>query len=147
MWLLCALKDTCLWSILLVCLIVGHTHDDLDRFFSRLKVALAGHDFYTVAAMCEVLMTNLLGFDVKYTHLMQTWGWKSLEDMGCPAFGALGHIHALNFFRHKGTWVKWKQFMTSSSWSTPILLIPEHRMADVAAWRPDLKLNKFKPAD
>ena len=29
--------------------LVGHTHDDIDRFFSRLHVAIAGRDYYTVA--------------------------------------------------------------------------------------------------
>ena len=30
-------------------LLVGHTHDDIDRFFSRLHVEIAGRDYYTVA--------------------------------------------------------------------------------------------------
>ena len=51
MWLLCIMVDTPLWGLLLVCLIVGHTHDEIDRIFSRVKVALAGRDYYTVEGL------------------------------------------------------------------------------------------------
>ena len=44
---------------------------------------------------------------------------------GLPEMTRLGRIHVLNFFRDGGIWVKWKQYMTSESWSKPILLIPE----------------------
>ena len=42
MWLLCVLSETKLWSVVLTFLLVGHTHDRIDRRFSRVKVALRG---------------------------------------------------------------------------------------------------------
>ena len=42
-WLLCALDRTCLWVIRF--LMVGHTHDTLDRFFGRFFAAIAGRDY------------------------------------------------------------------------------------------------------
>ena len=50
MWLLCVLfmADVPMHSIMMVYLLVGHTHDAIDRFFSRLRVAIAGKDYYTV---------------------------------------------------------------------------------------------------
>ena len=54
-WLLIVLADTCLWSLIFLMLLVGHTHDDLDRFFSRLKVALAGRDFFTIPSMMRII--------------------------------------------------------------------------------------------
>ena len=42
MWLLCVLSETKLWSVVLTFLLVGHTHDRIDRLFSRVKVALRG---------------------------------------------------------------------------------------------------------
>ena len=48
MWLLAisTVNSLDLWSVLLTNLIVGHTHDEVDRFFSRVRAALAGHDYY-----------------------------------------------------------------------------------------------------
>lgn len=56
-WLLCVLEGSPLWSLMLLFLIVGHTHNRLDRFFSRLGVSLAGRDYYTLDNSCSV---NLL---------------------------------------------------------------------------------------
>ena len=57
-WLLCVLSNTCLWSVLFTMLIVGHTHDELDRFFSRLKAALAGRSFYTIPQMLKIIQAK-----------------------------------------------------------------------------------------
>ena len=43
-WLLCVLSETVLWSVMLTFLLVGHTHDMVDRIFSRLKVVLRGRN-------------------------------------------------------------------------------------------------------
>ena len=40
--------DTPMWSVLMTYLLVGHTHDKIDRFFSRVKAAVAGRDYYTM---------------------------------------------------------------------------------------------------
>lgn len=146
MWLLCVLAGTPLWSHLLCCLPVAHTHDEIDRFFSRVKVALAGHDYYTVAQMLEIVPTGLPGFHVQRSHLSHVWQWKGMEECKLPGMGRLGRIHVLKFFRHGGIWVKWKQCMTSAEWSSPVLLIPEGDtcMARVAAWRPQEHELTFK---
>lgn len=65
---------------------------------------------------------------------------------GLPEMTRLGRIHVLNFFRDGGIWVKWKQYMTSGTWSKPILLIPESDMPRVAAWRPAQRQQCFKQA-
>ena len=56
---------------------------------------------------------------------------------GLPEMTRLGRIHVLNFFRDGGIWVKWKQYMTSESWSKPILLIPESDMGCSVAPLPE----------
>ena len=43
-WLQCVLSETVLWSVMLTFLLVGHTHDMVDRIFSRLKVVLRGRN-------------------------------------------------------------------------------------------------------
>ena len=44
MWLLCVLSETKLWSVVLTFLLVGHTHDMVDRLFSRVNVGLRGRN-------------------------------------------------------------------------------------------------------
>ena len=63
---------------------------------------------------------------------------------GLPEMTRLSRIHVLNFFRDGGIWVKWKQYMTSETWSEPILLIPESDMPRVGAWRPAQRQQRFK---
>ena len=38
-WLLINLDDTALWSVTLIFLIVGHTHNKLDRFFQQAEAS------------------------------------------------------------------------------------------------------------
>lgn len=63
---------------------------------------------------------------------------------GLPEMTRLSRIHVLNFFRDGGIWVKWKQYMTSDTWSAPVLLIPERDIPNVARWRPEQRHQSFK---
>ena len=63
---------------------------------------------------------------------------------GLPEMTRLSRIHVLNFFRDGGIWVKWKQYMTSDTWSAPVLLIPEREIPNVARWRPEQRHQSFK---
>ena len=121
-WLLCALRETNLWSILLTFLLVGHTHDDLDRFFGRLSVALKGHDYFTVPQMFAIVGKALKSFQIRVDHLHSVWAWKELQGH-LPHFGNLRTVHVINLFRRGGIWVKWKQYLTDESWSRPVLLV------------------------
>ena len=47
-WMLCALAGTPLTRIAVEFLMVGHTHNKLDRLFFRISVALRGKDYFTV---------------------------------------------------------------------------------------------------
>ena len=146
MWLLCVLADTPLWSIGLVCLLVGHTHDEIDRFFSRVKVALAGKDYFTVTQMLAMVIKGLPGFDINASHLSRVWAWKDFTTAKLPEMRQLQRIHGLNFFRSNGIWVKWKQYMTSEAWSNPVLLISQEEIPRVAMWRPVVHTLRFKEA-
>ena len=64
----------------MVFLLVGHTHDDIDRFFSRLHVAIAGKDYYSVGGLMKIIADGLPGFNVRHSHLHTVWGWKDMED-------------------------------------------------------------------
>ena len=118
-------------------LIVGHTHDKIDRFFSRLRVALRGHDYFTVCQMMDILRNGLPTFDFTHSHLSRLWNWKALERFDIPPLVGMARTHAICFFRSNGIWVKWKQYLTSEEWSRPVMLLAQHEMAEVAAWLPE----------
>ena len=104
--------------------------------FSRFKVALAGHDFYTMGQMLQQVMHRLPGMTFSSSHLMRVWNWKALEGFDIPPMKGMQRCHAINIYRQNGIYVKWKQYMTSECWSTPVLLVPAHEMDAIAAWRP-----------
>ena len=126
-WLLCVLEDTPLWMIDVVFLIVGHTHNKLDRLFSRIAVALSGRDYFTVVGMLRQIAASL-ACDVKTAHLSQVWGWKELlEHDSTSRMRNLDPAHAFRFFRSGGIYMQWKQWCTDEQWSRPILLVPQQQ--------------------
>ena len=80
-WLLCALSDSPLSCINVIFLLVGHTHNKLDRMFSRISVALRGKDYFTVEGMLRRVRESMHSH-VHASHLAQVWQWKGLTDGG-----------------------------------------------------------------
>ena len=133
-WLLCVLAGTPLWSTSAVFLLVGHTHNRLDRFFSRLSVALRGHDFYHLNGMWSIIQRVLSEtYDIKIAHLNTVWEWTKLEQTNeFPRLKRLHNVHHLNVYRDRdGIQCRWKQYMTDDAWSNPVLLLPQNRTADI----------------
>ena len=127
-------------GILLANLIVGHTHDKVDRFFSRIRTVLAGLDYFTWHEVRELLMSKMGGFNMEMEHLTQAWCWKELDGLHLPPLIGQRNVHCLNIFRHRGCiWVKWKQYMTSTEWSRPILYVSAADVARIASFRPTAK--------
>jgi hypothetical protein len=144
-WLLCRLDGTPLWSLGLLFLLVGHTHNRLDRFFSRLAVSLRGHDYFTRKAMLDVVRAGVPSNDISDAHVTHVWDWKQLH-AHLPKFHGLRNAHCFNVFRSNGVWLKWKQYLTDESWSRPVLLVPARRMAEVAAFSPPRLEQSFGDA-
>ena len=149
MWLLVELEGTPLWSTALLFLLVGHTHNRVDRFFSRLKTALRGRDFMTRTELIQVFMGQLRGFSFDAFHLNKIWKWKD----GMPLFGweqmkYMHRVHVINIYRAAdGIYVKWKQYLTSEQWSKPVLILPRHLFAAVRGWCPVLLEQAFGGSD
>ena len=96
----------------------GHTHNKLDRFFSRIDVALAGRDYFTVVGMLRQLQSSLLHCTVKSNHLSQVWAWKELMGRPCTrGMRNLDPVHAFRFERSGGIYVQWKQWCTDEFWA------------------------------
>ena len=135
--LLCALDSTPLWRIDVLFLLVGHTHNKLDRLFTRIAVALAGRDYFTVVGMLRQLQSSLLHCTVKSNHLSQVWAWKEL--MGHPCTRGMRNLdpaHAFRFERSGGIYVQWKQWCTDESWGKKILLVPAEQISILGLFRP-----------
>ena len=132
-WLLSLLESTCLWSIVFMSLITGHTHDNLDRFFSLLRQSLMGRDFYTIQDIWKHVRSSLRNSDRIHTkHVCKTWNFTKLgTDRKWPKIHGhdFARIHCLNVFRAEGgIYLKWKQFMTDLEWSRPVFLIHIKKM-------------------
>ena len=149
-WLLCNLDNTPLWLLTLLFLLVGHTHNGLDRFFSRLSVALTGRDYFDLDEMWGIVHDVLKAFEVQVAHLNTVWDWKAMEkelSSDFTRFERLNCVHMLSVYRdQEGVWVKWKQYMTDEAWSRPILLVKRDRMAAIAAYRPKPLVQEFAQA-
>ena len=95
----------------------------------------------------QLLVDGLHSFKFTWSHLHTVWNWKGLESFDIPPLVHLSRVHAVNFFRSNGIWVKWKQYMTSEEWSTPVLLIPPHEIQSIAAWRPQVTPHQYSDMD
>ena len=137
-WLLCVLPaHSPLLSFLLCFLIVGHTHNKVDRMFSRLKVALSGHDFFTPEQLMQTVIAGMPGWDISHSHLTRVWAWKDLKELQITPFVGFRLVHCMHIFRKPtGIWVKWKQYLTCEKWSKPVLIVPADRVRVIAEWRP-----------
>ena len=95
----------------------------------------------------QLLVDGLPSFKFTWSHLHTVWNWKGLESFDIPPLVHLHRVHAVNFFRSNGIWVKWKLYMTSEEWSSPVLLIPSHEMPLIAAWRPTVTQHAYSETD
>ena len=142
-WLLCVCDGTCFWVSLNSYLLVGHTHDGLDRFFSRFMAAITGHDWFEVDDIFAIAAQSLR-CRLKSGHLAQTWNWKALlHQPATHAVHGMARVHAIKLFRANGVFIQWKQYMTDNAWSEPVLLVPQENIAEFARFRPAPNVMEF----
>ncbi len=149
-WLLCVLERTPLRTITLCFLMVGHTHDALDRFFSRLVMALRGRNWITVEEMLGKLRQGLSYTTVRHGHLRQVWAWKELlrpDALGQHPLHGLRFVHCIELSRRNhGIAIRWKQWLSDTTWSEPVIICPAERVAATAAVRPRTVPMNFQNA-
>ena len=69
LWLLCCIgRKTALQEVQLEFPMVGHTHAEIDRFFSRVMVSLRGKTFCTFDEMRDRATESLKGFQMEWGH-------------------------------------------------------------------------------
>ena len=149
-FLLCALDDTPLRVICVVFLLVGHTHNKLDRLFSRISVALRGKDYFTVIGLLARVRETLRSVDLRSSHLCQVWQWKALCEGDMPGnkyrMHKLSAAHAFRFSRDNGVSMQWKQWSTDEAWSKPVQILSASKAAALKQWRPAEEKMEFPSA-
>ena len=143
-WLLCTLQNTVLSSVEVMFLLVGHTHNKVDRFFSRIAVALAGRDYFTVPGMLAKVQHHLRYCETRSGHLGQTWKWKDMLNLDkvCPMHN-LDPVHHFKFSRSNGIYMQWKQWCTDDGWTKPLLVLHADAMCELEAFRPEPNAMQF----
>ena len=147
-WLLCALKGTSLWCVEVLFLLVGHTHNKLDRMFSRISVALRGRDYFTVVGMLRRICDSLMYCKLETGHLGQVWAWKGLNETPMPGHARQMHnldpVHAIRLTRQAdGVHMQWKHWCTDPEYSNAVRIIDGHEMQTLAEWRPIRRPMEF----
>ena len=146
-WLLASLRGTALREIQWQYPLVGHTHGGLDRFFSRLICSLRGRSYYTLSEMRDVSKQSLKAFSMNWSHHGSCYDFTVLRQIYGIEFHRYRNIHALSLYvDNMGMWVKWKQYVSDESWSTPRLLVDHDRIAMFALAKPPLVEHKFGEA-
>ena len=124
-FILISLRSTTLSAIEFQYPLVGHTHGSLDRFFSRLIVSLRGRSYLTFHDMEAVSREGLKGFSMNWTHHGSSFDWNWVRKIFGMEFHRYRNVHALRLqMDSTGLWIKWKQYVSDMSWSSPILLAP-----------------------
>ena len=150
---LCTKLGLPLWKISLVFLMVGHTHDALDRFVSRVFMALRGRNWITPDDMLDLLNKHVLYTKIRSGHVRQVWAWKLLANKQVnPCYReiqGLRHVHQIELSRTAaGIGIRWKQWMSDKVWSIFHILVPLEEIATIAAFRPHsipMKFHEEKP--
>lgn len=136
-WLLAILKETRLWSVRSCFLLVGHTHDALDRFFSRLCAALKGRDYFTMSDLAAIVNERLTAYQVEWQHLGLSFDWKHIRTLIGVEAKRLRNIHDFEVFRvANGIHARWRQYMTDEQWSRPVLLVNQEQLDAISRMRP-----------
>lgn len=143
-WLLCVLRSTNLKEIEFQYPLVGHTHGSLDRFFSRLIVALRGRTYFTLADLEAVSKENLKSFAINWSHHGSSYDWVYIRKLLALEFHRYRNVHAFRIsLDAAGIWVKWKQFVSDDSWSTPLRVIESDKLPVLERSRPPLTPHGF----
>ena len=147
-FLLCVLEDTPLWRVSFHYLMVGHTHDALDRFFSRLCACLKGRSYYTIQQLFDIVQANMTKQEVSWSHLPFTWDWAELRKLIGVETKSLRNTHDYEVFRaHNGIFIRWKQWLTCETFSKPVHLLTTEQMRNIGRLRPAVIPNSFSDSD
>ena len=143
-FMLAALQDTSLERIEFQYPLVGHTHGNLDRFFSRLCVGLRGRSYFTFQDLEDIVSETLKGFSVGWDHHGSSYEWEHVRSLLGIEFTRYRNIHCLSLYRDsQGLFAQWKQYVSDETWSRPTLLLRKEQMDIVARARPPLLEHQF----
>ena len=124
--------------------LVGHTHGSLDRFFSRLITSLRGRTYFTMDEMATISSQSLKAFAMNWSHHGSSYDFTHLRTLYGIELHRYQNVHSLRLYvDNMGIWVKWRQYVSDESWSTPRLLVEYDRVAVFATAKPPLVKHEF----
>ena len=119
----------------------GHTHNKLDRLFSRISLALRRNYYFTIEGLLLQVRETLQHTWLHSSCLGQVGLWKGLTEGDMP--GAVRRMHNLapaHAFRrsrdNSGIWMQWEQRTADEAWSTPVQVLSAPEVVPVGQWRP-----------
>lgn len=99
---------------------------------------MAGKDYFTLPDMMDIISKALKNQNIHWGHLDKQWDFTSIRTGIGVEFHRLRNAHSLCFTRTaSGVTVRWRQWLTDSEWSRPLLVLDAVRMQQVCqAMRP-----------
>jgi hypothetical protein len=144
-WLLCYFANSNLWCVRTVYKMVGHTHDNLDRFFSRVAMALRGRSYISQSEMQDIVSRTLSSYRIAWSHSNNSYNFESTirQQLGLHV-KRLRNLHDVEIFRTDGgIFMRWKQWMTDEAWSLPRKLLDFDQIENVAKMKPAEITHQF----
>lgn len=136
-WLLCYLGNSSLWCVRTVYKMVGHTHDNLDRFFSRVAMALRGRTYISQSDLQEVVSRTLRSYRIAWSHSHSSYNFEPIRQGLGIHIKRMRNLHDMEVFRTDGgIFLRWKQWMTDDAWSLPRKLLDADQIEIIAKTRP-----------
>lgn len=112
-----------------------------------MAAALAGKDYFTLPQMMDIISQALKDHNVQWGHLDKTWDFEYIRRMMGVEFHRLRNAHSFAFTRTAaGITVRWKQWLTDSTWSRPLTLVSAIQMRDFYRLRPPAHPRAFPEA-
>lgn len=108
-----------------------------------MAAALAGKNYFTLPEMMDIISKALKNHNIFWGHLDKQWDFTTIRTEIGVEFQRLRNAHSLCFTRTaNGITVRWRQWLTDSEWSRPILLLNALRMQQVchAVRPPEIQL-------
>ncbi len=129
-WLLVHLRETPLECIEMGFLVVGHTHDLIDAFFSLVGRVLRHHDCLSLYGRRHGLFTLLergLKTPPQHSHLHDMYDWTAarpnyLSSSRVTGITSTNHIRVF-WDRSSTISLQYKRWLTDEVWSPPVLLL------------------------
>ena len=94
--------------------------------------------------MATISSQSLKAFAMNWSHHGSSYDFTHLRTLYGIELHRYRNVHSLRLYvDNMGIWVKWRQYVSDESWSTPRLLVEYDRVAVFATAKPPLVKHEF----